>query len=748
MTDRKETTKSFLIRTMADPVLIYAVIAMMSIMNHYRSMLTVRYGIAAYVVGWVVFRLFDYINKHHFIGFFAYILLFGAFITGSIATIKKGRKNYPISWGLWFLTPQEAMQYNKWYTLAIFMLFLIFMLSVIYYFTRVRYRLFMNFLILIIPFSIYGKENEEMEIGYIIALCVGFFVILANFRQMSDNEKAKTVDRPEMFRSAAVFTVLFAVVSALVPKPVIEADRTMIETMINADALTDRFLKMLDVFRDDTEGQQFRQNLGDIPLYYAVSPQPLQLKTSTFTTYNYEKDTWKSADGDSRYWYRDDKPFPIFYNGGVAEAVLYAARIDEKFSEKYGLSDYVNTEIDVPESRRMTITAIRAGGQTAPVPAGAENFQSSSFDETLGLTKSGIIFAHEEEFAEREQFSYSYVSPSFFVKDTNKAVVDYIASIDDYAQLLLDAAEVVEYEFDGTAEKYADILNENLDFYESAVENLLDYGGNERIYALAQELTAGLDSPYEKAKILESYFIENDYIYDLDYRKEVGENAEDFLFETKRGVCYEYATAMTLLARAAGIPARYCEGFNMQTQYGDTSGSSYIITANDAHGFPELYIEGYGWMCFEPTVTNGVVREEEKSVTSLLTNSGLIILGFSALVLVLILLWHKITHRVFLILVKRKSPEKAVSAVIHRICRIYGIPRTSSVREAEAEVYRRASADISSAALIFERAEYGGITLTEDEKTKAIETYIAAYIALNDAEKAERKARRNKKRAQ
>jgi hypothetical protein len=197
---------------MADPVLIYAVIAMMSIMNHYRSMLTVRYGIAAYVVGWVVFRLFDYINKHHFIGFFAYILLFGAFITGSIATIKKGRENYPISWGLWFLTPQEAMQYNKWYTLAIFMLFLIFMLSVIYYFTRVRYRLFMNFLILIIPFSIYGKENEEMEIGYIIALCVGFFVILANFRQMSDNEKAKTVDRPEMFRSAAVFTVLFAVV--------------------------------------------------------------------------------------------------------------------------------------------------------------------------------------------------------------------------------------------------------------------------------------------------------------------------------------------------------------------------------------------------------------------------------------------------------------------------------------------------------------------------------------------------------
>ena len=161
--------------------------------------------------------MFDYINKHHFIGFFAYIVLLSGFIAGTAMAIEKGSENYPISWGLWFLTPVNAMQYNKWFTLSIFLLFLIFMLSVIYYFTRVRYRLFMNFLILIIPFSVYGKENEEMEIGYIIALCVGFFIILANFRQMSDTKEAKTVDRPEMFRSAAVFTVLFALISAFVP---------------------------------------------------------------------------------------------------------------------------------------------------------------------------------------------------------------------------------------------------------------------------------------------------------------------------------------------------------------------------------------------------------------------------------------------------------------------------------------------------------------------------------------------------
>lgn len=745
MTDKKENIKVFLARTLADPVLIYAVIAMMSIMNHYRSTMMWIYGIAAYVFGWMIFRLFDYINKHHFIGFFAYVLLFSAFIAGTSAAIEKGSENYPITWGLWFLTPINAMQYNKWYTLSIFLLFLIFMLSVIYYFTRVRYRLFMNFLILIIPFSIYGKENEEMEIGFIIALCVGFFIVLANFRQMSDTKEAKAVDRPEMFRSAAVFTVLFALLSSFVPKPAIEADRTMIETMINADALTDRFLKMLDVFRDDSDGEQFRRNMGDIPLYYATSPQPLQLKTATFTSYNFDTDKWSYSKMDSYYRYRDEKPFSVYYDGGVAEAVLYAAEKDSGFAEKYGLSEYIGVEITAAPIQKLIITSVRNGGNSAPVPAGAVSLDSSTFEPTMGLTKTGIIFAHEDEFAQNERFEFSFVPRSFFTLGDNKSIADYLASIENYDEFLADAAEAIEYDFSDEAVRYYNILSENTDFYDDAAENLLDYGDSMEIYNLSQEITADFDSPYDKAKALEMYFIENDFTYDLSYRKERGENVEDFLFRTKRGVCYEYATAMTLLARAAGIPARYCEGFNMQTNYDVTDSKSYIVTANDAHGFPELYIKGYGWVCFEPTRTTGEIEKEKESITTLLSRSGLVILGISLIVLLFIFLLPVITHKLFLVIVRRKSSNEAVTAVIRRICKVYGIPRTSSVHEAEAAVYRRSAADISAAVILFERAEYGGCEMTEEEKTKAIDIYITAYDALGEAVKAERRAKRNKK---
>lgn len=756
-TIKKETRKEFLLRTLADPVLIYAVIAMMSIMNHYRSSLTLIYGITAYALGWVIFRLFDFINKHHFIGFFAYIALFFLFIQGARATITLGSRNYPISWGLWFLTPQDVLQYNKWYTMSIFILFLIFMLSVIYYFTRVRYRMFMNFLILIIPFSIYGKENEEMAIGYIIALCVGFFVVLANFRQMSDTKEAKAIDKPEMWKSATVFTVLFALVASLVPKPVVEADRTMIETLIDADALTDRFMSMLSVFQDESSGEQFRTNMVDAVLYYATSPTPLQLKTSTYTSYDYKTDSWKSSDVDSRYWYQTGTSFPIFYDGGVAEAVIEAGRLDSSFAEKYGLEPFLAEGVDRPEERKMTIFSVMNRGNSAPVPMGASDLISSTYDETLGLTKAGTIFADEGRFADREQFSFRFVLPSFFGKGNNKAIADYIASLDDYEALLSDAYDVLLYSsmygYGDTSEEkigeYRNILLENSEFYKTASKSLLDYGNNQRIYDLAQKITAGMDSEYEKAVALEYYFINNDYKYDLDYQKAVGENAEDFLFKTKTGVCYEYATAMTLLARAAGIPARYCEGFNMQTRNGDENSEGFIITTNDAHGFPELYLKGYGWRTFEPTMTNGDAQTENNSVTSLLSRMGLMILLFAVIALVVIFFMPVITHRIFLVLVVKKTPNAAASAVIRRICKIYGISSASSVHEAESAVYRRSKADISTAVMLFERAEYGGFELNEKDREKAVDEYILAYNALKAAKKAERKnkQRHSKKNA-
>ena len=66
---------------------------------------------------------------------------------------------------------------------------------------------------------------------------------------------------------------------------------------------------------------------------------------------------------------------------------------------------------------------------------------------------------------------------------------------------------------------------------------------------------------------------------------------------TKQGYCVQFATAMTMMARAAGIPARMATGFLP----GSATQGVWTVTAADAHAWPELYLDGVGWTRFEPT---------------------------------------------------------------------------------------------------------------------------------------------------
>ena len=70
-----------------------------------------------------------------------------------------------------------------------------------------------------------------------------------------------------------------------------------------------------------------------------------------------------------------------------------------------------------------------------------------------------------------------------------------------------------------------------------------------------------------------------------------------FLYVGKEGYCTYFASAMTVLCRMAGLPARYVEGFLAQP---DSSGFAYV-TGQNAHAWTEIYFEGFGWVPFDPT---------------------------------------------------------------------------------------------------------------------------------------------------
>ena len=85
---------------------------------------------------------------------------------------------------------------------------------------------------------------------------------------------------------------------------------------------------------------------------------------------------------------------------------------------------------------------------------------------------------------------------------------------------------------------------------------------------------------------------------------------EYFLSESRQGYCTYFATAFALLARAAGIPARYVEGFLVPTQdtalYGREG--ELLVYSSMAHAWSEVYFEGIGWIPFEPTPGYGGLR--------------------------------------------------------------------------------------------------------------------------------------------
>jgi len=132
--------------------------------------------------------------------------------------------------------------------------------------------------------------------------------------------------------------------------------------------------------------------------------------------------------------------------------------------------------------------------------------------------------------------------------------------------------------------------------------------GHPRSRALARELAARHGEPLAIAQALLKMFREQPFVYTLDPPR-LAENAMDeFLFETRRGFCEHYAAAFTLVMRAAGVPARVVTGY----QGGEFNpiGGYLIVRQSDAHAWSEIWVEGRGWLRFDPTAAVAPERIE------------------------------------------------------------------------------------------------------------------------------------------
>jgi len=135
----------------------------------------------------------------------------------------------------------------------------------------------------------------------------------------------------------------------------------------------------------------------------------------------------------------------------------------------------------------------------------------------------------------------------------------------------------------------------------------------QRVRGLTQEIIADTGgTPTETALAIESH-LRTEYTYDLETPglPPGADFVDHFLFVSKRGWCNHYASAMVVMLRIAGIPARLATGFTSGEYVPERD--VYEIRDQDAHAWAEVYLPDTGWIDFDPTPA---LEEEEDTTVS------------------------------------------------------------------------------------------------------------------------------------
>jgi transglutaminase-like putative cysteine protease len=121
-----------------------------------------------------------------------------------------------------------------------------------------------------------------------------------------------------------------------------------------------------------------------------------------------------------------------------------------------------------------------------------------------------------------------------------------------------------------------------------------------RVRRLAGKITAGTRDPYEKARAISDYLESNyRYLARITPPPPQAEGVEHFLFSTKGAYCDYFASALVVMCRAAGVPARLVTGY--RTDDVPERDGWFVARQRNAHSWADAFVDGYGWTELDPS---------------------------------------------------------------------------------------------------------------------------------------------------
>lgn len=242
-----------------------------------------------------------------------------------------------------------------------------------------------------------------------------------------------------------------------------------------------------------------------------------------------------------------------------------------------------------------------------------------------GWRASGDTASYEEPIEhdgiDDEQISYEITlnrSASSLPTAWRPIVVDGVdgKEVTDQGAIHLNAPVEEGTTFTGVSyapERDLDVLRASGQTYPDEIEDVytdLPFGETTEIGRFTDELTDDAENPYEVARTIEQWLrAEKDYSLQASSSGE--RVAHEFIFEMDEGYCEYFATAMTVMLRTQGIPARYAVGYTNGQAVGD---GVYEVRGMNAHAWVEVYFEDVGWVRFDPTPGGDRLETEQAAL--------------------------------------------------------------------------------------------------------------------------------------
>ncbi len=696
-----------------------------------------------------VFSFYTYISGKSMI--LRFISILGSFFAiGALVSIavKTGNNQSTVDYFVWFLSPQSLVEFSPAYVAATFIIINFFIASTVYYFSAVRYRISMTFLITLIPFAVYRKETAQVPMFFALLLLVMYMALMIHCRQINTKPRHRMIIEKGYKRSMMVFLASTAFLALVIPKPELDIDNSWVDTVFESQKFTDYMLHRLGIVSETASSSLAYTGNANVKLFeFVTNEEPVNLKSQTYSLYNFDKNLWRTMESETTGVKLSKTDAEILDPAKFYSAVAKAAELDGEWAEKYGLEG-IDPELKDSYVRAITLLTTRVNSRFcySPVLAFSVSVVSSGRGDVF-RTDQGMLYSSDSN---NPNYSLRYYSDSSLREKNLQTVVNSVNN----ATFPMFISELLEILSDNGITEYNEVISAYGTDYINAMEYMNETHTEmpESLYNITENVTRKCNSDYEKALAIESYFRLNDFKYSLTYKKPDGYNMEYFLTEGKTGLCSDYATAMVLMARAAGIPARYAEGLHLHDPYSQStlpamSGSSgklpalYIsVTDSDLHAFPELYISGYGWKSFEPTQIDEVVSEESSFDYRMSVVMGVIAL----LIIIFILFFDRrikpyFSEKIFFHRLKKASDEKSVSMIVSRIRKKLGLAESMTSAETGRYVLETFGTDMSSTVADHDAVVYGGKNIGEGSRAAALEVYNRITELMKEQKKSAKK---------